>query len=61
MTAWRASPSGGLDGGLPAGVDLDQVEQRCRRRRRHRQLLGAGPGPGAVEGELQRLGAGLPA
>ena len=46
--------------GLPAVVDLDEVEQRAEHAVDAGQALGAGPGAGRVEGELQRLGPGRP-
>ena len=46
----------GLDRGLPAGVDLDQVEQRAEHAVDAGQALGAGPGAGGVERQGEGLG-----
>ncbi len=46
-----------LDGRLPAGVDLDEVEQRADDSVDGCQALGAGPSAGLVEGEAEGLGA----
>ena len=50
----------GLDRRLPARVDVDQVEQRAEHIFDAGEMLGAGTGPGALEGQVQRLGAGTP-
>ena len=46
-----------LDGGLPTGVDLDQIEQRAEHTVDAGEAFGAGAGPGSVERELERLHA----
>ena len=50
----------GLDRGLPAGIDLDQVEQRAERAVDVAQVLGAGPGAGGVERQGEGIGPGAP-
>ena len=51
---------GGLEGGLPAGVDLDQVEHGAEHAVDAGQPLGAGTRPGLVEGEGEGLDPRLP-
>jgi hypothetical protein len=50
----------GLDGLLPAGVDLDQIEQRAEHTVDVGEPFGAGAGVGGVERELQRFDPGVP-
>ena len=51
---------GRLEGGLPALVDLDLVEQRAEDAVDLGEALGPGPVAGLVERERQRLGPGRP-
>ncbi len=51
---------GGLERGLPARVDLDDVEQRAHDAVDLGEPFGPGGGPGLVEGELEGIGAGDP-
>ena len=51
---------GRLEGGLPALVDLDQVEQRAEDAVDLGEALRPGTGAGLVERERQRLGPGRP-
>ncbi len=46
-----------LDGGLPAGVDVDEVEQGADDAADRGEALGAGARAGLVEGQAQGLGA----
>ncbi len=50
----------GLGRRLPAGIDLDQVEQRAERAVDVAQVLGAGPGAGGVERQGEGIGPGAP-
>ena len=50
-----------LDRGFPAVVDLDQVEQRAEHAVDAGEVLGTGAGAGALERQVQRLGARPPA
>ena len=50
----------GLDRGLPAGIDLDEVEQRADHAVDVGESLGAGAGARLVERERQRLGPSRP-
>ena len=51
---------GGLDGGLPAGVDVDEVEQRAEHAFHAGEVFGPGPSPGTFQGQVERLGACTP-
>ena len=51
----------GLDGRFPAGVDVDQVEQRAEHIFDAGEMFGTGAGPRTLEGEVERLGPSTPA
>ena len=52
---------GGFHRALPPGVDLDEVQQGAQHAIDTSKVLGAGPGAGALQRQMQRLGASLPA
>ena len=50
----------GFDRRLPAGVDVDEVEQRAENILHAGQVLGARASPGALQRKVQCLGSGTP-